>query len=259
MSSTVTAFRTRRPSDFDRPDDERLHRKQRLAAAFRIFGRLGFGEGVAGHLAARDPEQPDNYWVNAYGQSFRQIAVSDLVLVDGKTKTVLQGDNPVAYAATTIHSAVHSARPDVVASVHAHALHSRTWSSLGRRLDPITQDACAFFEDQGMLLDYTGVVLDDEEGRRIGEALGQHKVAILQNHGVITVGRSVDEAAWWYVSMENCCRSQLLAEAAAGGPRLIDTENARMAASQVGSSRFGWFSFQPLYDWIVAEEPDLLH
>ena len=252
------AFRTRRPPSFGNPDDERRHRKQRLAAAFRIFGRLGFGEGVAGHMAVRDPEQPDNYWINPYGQSFRHITVSDLVLVEGKTKTVIEGDNPVAFAATTIHSAVHSARPDVVASVHAHALHSRTWASLGRPLDPITQDACAFFEDQGLLADYTGVVLDDEEGRRIGAALGPHKAVILRNHGVVTVGRSVDEAAWWYISMESCCRSQLLAEAATGGPLLIDTENARLTASQVGSSRFGWFSFQPLYDWIVAEEPNLL-
>jgi ribulose-5-phosphate 4-epimerase/fuculose-1-phosphate aldolase len=254
----VSAFRTQRPPIFDNLADERLHRKQRLAAAFRVFGRLGFAEGVAGHMAARDPEEPDNYWVNAYGQSFRQVAVSDLVLVDGRTKTVAEGDNPVAFAATTIHSAIHNARPDVVASVHAHALHSRTWASLGRRLDPITQDACAFFEDQGLMEDFTGVVLEDEEGRRIGEALGTHKAAILQNHGVITVGRSVDEAAWWYISMESCCRSQLLAEAATGGPRLIDTESARLTASQVGSSRFGWFSFQPLFDWIVAEEPDLL-
>ena len=106
--------------------------------------------------------------------------------------------------------------------------------------------------------DYTGVVLDDEEGRRIGEALGPHKAVIVQNHGVVTVGSSVDEAAWWYISMESCCHSQLVAEAVTGGPSLIDAENAKLAASQVGSSRFGWFSFQPLYDWITEEEPGLL-
>jgi ribulose-5-phosphate 4-epimerase/fuculose-1-phosphate aldolase len=254
----MSGFRTPRPPTFETPEAERLHRKQRLAAAFRIFGRLGFAEGVAGHMAVRDPDEPDSYWVNAYGQSFRQVTTSELVLVDGATKSVTQGDNPVAFAATTIHSAIHSARPDVVASVHAHALHSRTWASLGRRLDPISQDACAFYDDQGLLVDFTGVVLDDEVGRHIGEALGPHKVAILQNHGVVTVGRTVDEAAWWYISMESCCRSQLLAEAAVGGPRLIDEVNAKLTASQVGSHRFGWFSFQPLYDWIVAEEPDLL-
>jgi ribulose-5-phosphate 4-epimerase/fuculose-1-phosphate aldolase len=255
----MSGFRTRRPPEFDNPEDERLHRKQRLAAAFRIFGRLGFGEGVAGHMAARDPEVPDHYWVNPYGHSFRCMSVSDLVLVEGTTKKVVQGDNPVAFAATTIHSAVHDARPDVVASVHAHAVHSRTWSSLGRPLDPITQDACAFYQDQGLLQDFTGVVLEDAEGRRIAEALGPHKAVILRNHGVVTVGKSVDEAAWWHIAMESCCRSQLMAEAAVGGPAVIDHENAALAAGQVGSSRFGWFSFQPLYDWITGEEPGLLH
>ena len=252
----MSDFRTRRPPVFDSIEQERLHRKQRLAAAYRIFGRFGFGEGVAGHITARDPELPDHYWANAYGQSFRQISVSDLILVDGEGK-VVEGDNPVAYAALTIHSAVHRARPDVVAVAHAHALYSRTWSSLGRRLDPITQDACAFYEDQGLYEDFTGVVLDPEEGKRLAYALGPHKAVILRNHGILTVGQSVDEAAWWYITMESCAKSQLLAEAA-GTPGLIDHDSAVRTAGQVGSHRFGWFSFQPLYDWIVAEEPDLL-
>jgi ribulose-5-phosphate 4-epimerase/fuculose-1-phosphate aldolase len=252
----MSDFRTRRPPTFESVEQERLHRKQRLAAAYRIFGRFGFGEGVAGHITARDPELPDHYWANAYGQSFRQICVSDLVLVDGDG-TVVEGDNPVAYAALTIHSAVHRARPDVVAVAHAHAMYSRTWSSLGRRLDPITQDACAFYEDQGLYEDFTGVVLDAEEGKRLAYALGPHKAVILRNHGILTVGQSVDEAAWWYITMESCAKSQLLAEAA-GSPILIDHDSAAHTAGQVGSHRFGWFSFQPLYDWIVAEEPDLL-
>jgi ribulose-5-phosphate 4-epimerase/fuculose-1-phosphate aldolase len=152
---------------------------------------------------------------------------------------------------------VHRARPDVVAAAHAHALYSRTWSSLGRRLDPITQDACAFYQDQGLFEDYTGVVLDEEEGKRLAYALGPHKAVILRNHGILTVGQSVDEAAWWYITMESCAKSQLLAEAA-GAPIAIGHDSAALTASQVGSHRFGWFSFQPMYDWIVAEEPDLL-
>lgn len=252
----MSAFRTRRPPTFSSPEEERLHRKQRLAAAYRLFGRFGFGEGVAGHITVRDPELDDHYWVNAYGQSFRQVQVSDLILVDGSGK-VIEGDNPVALAALTIHSAVHRARPDVVAAAHAHALHSRTWSTLNRPLDPISQDACAFYQDHGIFDDYTGVVLDAVEGERLAAALGQHKAVILRNHGILTVGQSVDEAAWWYITMDSCARSQLLAEAV-GTPSLIDHEHAALTASQVGSHRFGWFSFQPLYDWIVAEEPDLL-
>jgi len=68
---------------FDNVNDERTHRKQRLAAAFRLFGQFGFDEGVAGHITARDPELLDHFWVNPLGLSFKHIRVKDLILVDG--------------------------------------------------------------------------------------------------------------------------------------------------------------------------------
>ena len=114
-----------------------------------------------------------------------------------------------------------------------------------------------FFEDHALFDDYTGVVLDPQEGQRIASTLGTNKAIILRNHGLLTVGRSVDEAAYWFVTMDRSCQAQLLAEAA-GQPTAIDRETARLTHSQVGSERIGWFSFQPLYDKIVREEPDLL-
>ena len=159
-------------------------------------------------------------------------------------------------AAFAIHSQVHAARPDVVAAAHAHSMHGKAWSALGRLLDPLTQDACAFYEDHALFDDYTGVVLDLEEGKRIAHALGDHKAVILRNHGLLTVGHTVDEAAWWFITMERTCQAQLLAEAA-GTPVLIDPAMAKLTAGQVGKELAGWFSFQPLYARITREEPDL--
>ena len=65
-----TELRIPRPPVFDNVADERLHRKQRLAAAFRLFSRFGFDEGVAGHITARDPELTDHFWVNPFGVHF---------------------------------------------------------------------------------------------------------------------------------------------------------------------------------------------
>ena len=152
---------------------------------------------------------------------------------------------------------MHAARPDVVAAAHAHSIYGKSWSALGRLLDPITQDVCAFYEDHALFDDYTGVVLDLEEGKRIAHALGENKAVILRNHGLLTVGHSVDEAAWWFITMERSCQAQLLA-AAAGEPVLIDPEMAKLTASQVGSHVSGYCSFQPLYEKIVREQPDLL-
>jgi ribulose-5-phosphate 4-epimerase/fuculose-1-phosphate aldolase len=236
-------------------DEERRHRKQRLAAAFRIFGKLGFDEGVAGHITARDPEHRDHFWVNPFRMSFHHIRVSDLILVNDRGE-VVEGNARVNKAAFAIHSQIHAARPDVIAAAHAHSTFGKAWSTLRRPLDPLTQDACAFYDDHAVFDDYTGPVLDLEEGKRIAHALGSRKAVILSNHGLLTVGHSVDEAVWWFCTMERSCQVQLLAEAA-GAPVLIDRDNARDTASQTGSHVAGHVSFQPLYERVVREQADL--
>ncbi len=245
-----------RPPTFSSVDDERQHRKQRLAAAFRIFSRLGYDEGIAGHISARDPEWADHFWVNPFARWFGHLRACDLVLVDNQGE-VVEGEARVNTAAFAIHSQVHAARPDCVAAAHAHSIHGKAWSALGRRLEPLTQDACVFYDDHGLYDDYRGVVRETDEGKRIGHALGEAKAVILRNHGLLTVGHTVDEAAWWFITMDRSCRAQLLAEAA-GTPVPIDADTARLTRDQVGSHHAGWLGFQPLYDWIVAEEPDLL-
>ena len=243
------------PPTFATIEEERRHRKVHLAGAFRLFARFGFDEGVAGHITARDPERPDWFWVNPFGMHFSHIRASDLVLVNDKGE-VVQGDHPVNTAAFAIHSRVHAARPESVAAAHAHSMYGKTWSSLGRLLDPITQDSCAFYQDHALFDDYTGVVYETKEGDRIAEALGPCKAVILRNHGLLTVGGSVDEAAWWFITMERSCQAQLLAEAA-GKPVLISHENALVTRNQVAGGINGWYQYQPMWQMISRLEPDL--
>ena len=243
--------------DKDRSIEEiRLERRQKLAAALRLFGKFGFDEGVAGHITVRDPEHLDHFWVNPMGKSFKQMKVSDLLLVS-HTGEVVEGEGLLNGAAFTIHSQIHMANPEVTAAAHSHSVYGKSWSSLGRLLDPLTQDACAFFEDHVLFDDFTGVVLDNTEGKRIAAALGDTKAAILQNHGLLTVGESVDEAAWWFITMERSCQAQLMAEAA-GEPVKISQKAALQTRETVGSHLAGWFSFQPLYQVIIAEQSELL-
>jgi ribulose-5-phosphate 4-epimerase/fuculose-1-phosphate aldolase len=256
-AATANVFRIPSAPKFATVEEERRHRKQRLAAAFRLFAKFGFDEGVAGHITARDPERPDHFWVNPFGVHFRHISVSDLILVNAKGE-IVEGKYPaVNIAAFAIHSSIHHARPDVVAAAHSHSLHGKAWASLGKPLDPITQDACAFFEDHVVFEDFTGVVYETSEGERIAQALGNHKAAILRNHGLLTVGHTVDEAAWWFITMDRSCHAQLLAEAA-GDPVPIARERAQVTRQQIGTPETGWFQFQPLWDLITREQPDLL-
>jgi ribulose-5-phosphate 4-epimerase/fuculose-1-phosphate aldolase len=244
------------PPRFATVEEERRYRKERLAASFRLFSKFGFDEGVAGHITARYPERLDHFWVNPFGVHFGHIRVSDLLLVSSKGE-VVEGKHPLNGAAFAIHSSIHHARPDVIAAAHSHSMYGKAWASLGRLLDPLTQDSCAFFEDHGLFNDYTGVVYESSEGERIAQALGNRKAVILRNHGLLTVGQTVEEAAWWFITMDRSCQAQLLAEAA-GAPVKIDHANAVATRELVGSHMAGWFQFQPLLARVVREEPDLL-
>jgi ribulose-5-phosphate 4-epimerase/fuculose-1-phosphate aldolase len=244
------------PQPFESVEEERAHRKAKLAGALRIFGRFGFSEGVAGHITVRDPEYPDHFWVNPFGLSFRQMKASDLILVNHAGE-VVYGTRPVNPAAFAIHSAIHQARPDVVAAAHSHSVYGKGFSSLGIPLDPITQDACAFYHDHVVITDQGGaVVFDVEAGKQLAAAFPTGKAAIHQNHGLFTVGDTVDAATFWFVTMERSCQAQLAAMAA-GTPKLISDEYAKYTFDQIGHQLAGWVQFQPLWQDICRSDPDL--
>ncbi|AXK32952.1 class II aldolase/adducin family protein [Streptomyces armeniacus] len=244
------------PPDGLSGDELRQHRKERLAAALRLFGRYGYDEGVAGHVTVRDPEFEDCFWVNPFGVPFGHITVSELILVNGDGQ-VVEGGYHVNQAAFVVHAQVHRARPEVVAVAHSHSTYGRALAALGEPLEPITQDACAFYEDHALLDDYTGVIVDEDEGRRIAATLGPHKAVILRNHGLLTVGDSVDAAAWWFLQMERACEIQLAAKAA-GRPVRIGHGDAVATREQLGSDLVAWINYQPLHTSVLRGEPDLL-
>ncbi|MFI1966736.1 class II aldolase/adducin family protein [Streptomyces pathocidini] len=244
------------PPAYDSAGEERRHRKERLAGALRLFGRYGFEEGVSGHVTVREPELADCFWANPFGMPFGHITVSDLVLVDGDGR-VVEGRHRVNQAAFAIHSNVHRARPEVVAVAHSHTTYGRALAALGEPLAPITQDACAFYEDHALYDGCTGVVVDAEEAGGIASALGPRKAVILRNHGLLTVGRSVDAAAWWLIALERACEVQLAARAA-GKPVPIDHDSALRIRDQLGTDLAAWINYQPLWQEISRAEPDLL-
>jgi len=250
------------PPTFTDKHAERAYLKGRLALAFRIFGKLGFDEGVAGHITLRDPVIPDHFWVNPFGRAFSQMRSSDLILVNSSGTVVDGGPNRLLNrAAYMIHHAVHEARPDVMCAAHSHSLYGRTFCTLGRPLDMLTQDSCAFHDDLAVYRQFKGVVLAEEEGKNIAEALGGKKAGLLQNHGLLTVGQTIEAAVFWFVSLDKCCHSQLMAEAAGagsgkGGPIEIESEDAASTYKSVGTPFAGWFSALPMFDVMMEQVGD---
>ena len=126
----------------------------------------GFDYGFAGHLTIRDPEHPELYWTNPMAVHFSQVKVSNLILADHEGK-VVEGRHAINRAGFVLHAAVHEAHPDIVAMCHAHTVYGTAFAALGRPLDPITQDAAAFFEDHVVIKDEAGqVAVEVKAGQR---------------------------------------------------------------------------------------------
>ncbi|USW52097.1 Putative class II aldolase/adducin [Septoria linicola] len=204
---------------------------KRMALAFRVFARKGYTDGMAGHISVRDPEHPHTFWTNPLAKHFALLKASDMILVDYAGKPI--GGNmsrPANAAGFLIHSAVHKVRPDVIAACHTHSPHGMAWSSFARTLEMLNQDIAYLYGDaQAVHKDFGGVVLTDEEGEQIASALGPNgKGMTLRNHGLFTVGTTVEEASFLMTLMERACQCQLLAEATAanGIPKVYVPEES---------------------------------
>ncbi|KAF9567510.1 class II aldolase/adducin domain-containing protein [Agrocybe pediades] len=248
------------PPTFSTKIEERDYLKFRLAQAFRIFGHLGYNEGVAGHITVRDPIKTDCFWVNPFGLHFSLIQPSDLLLVDHQGK-ILDESGPrriLNTAAYMIHSSLHTARPDVLCAAHTHSIHGKAFSALGVELDMLTQDTCAFFNDHVLYNQFNGVVLDAEEGKHIAVALGTKKAAILRNHGILVATDSIEATVFFFIALEKACQVQLMADAAAAGTGRktvkIPPEDALNTYRANGSLRAGWFQGLPEFQLLEARE-----
>ncbi len=236
--------------------EERLAGKRELAAAYRIFAKFDLSYGPGGHITYRDPILRDHFWINPLGVDFGRISVSDLVLVRDDGLVVQSNGRPINAAGFAIHSSIHKMRPDVDAVAHAHSRFGTTFASLGRRVPPISQEACSFYKDQGLCETYGGVA-DQSEGELIGSALGLHKAVICKNHGLFAVGQNVGSAVFWFMRLERACE-QFLRASAAGTPIEIDDESATLAARQIGSVKVGMYSCTALMERMFFEQPDLM-
>ena len=217
---------------------------EHMAGAFRVFARHNHTEGMSGHISVMDPVERNAMWMNPLGVHFGMLKASDMILLQLPDGKIIGGNRsrPANRAGFFIHAAIHKARPDVGAVCHTHSIYGKAWSAFARPLEMLNQDVCNIFGVQAVYAQYGGIVFGEHEGEKMAEALGPRgKGLILMNHGLLTVGSTVDEAAFLFRLMEKSCEVQLLAEAAAANgveKKIIsDAEaeyNFKMASEAVG-------------------------
>ncbi|KAK8130136.1 class 2 aldolase adducin domain-containing protein [Apiospora kogelbergensis] len=207
--------------------EHRKHMLVHMAATFRYFARHGFTEGQSGHISVRDPEHHGYMWMNPLGVHFGLLTAGHMICMEIETGKIVGGSKPPGAltanaAGYLIHSAIHKRRPgDIHAICHAHTDAGRAWSVFARPLDMLSQDICNFHDAHAVYASYGGIVFAADEGERIADALGdRNKGAILMNHGLLTVGATVDEAGFMFGLLDRGCRHQLQVEAAAANGHL---------------------------------------
>lgn len=196
-----------------------------LVCGYHILDLDGQGSDIAGHMTGRLPGS-ERFWTHPYGMTFAEVGFGDLHEADFALR-VLRGYgeiNPTLY----IHTQIYRARPDVNAIVHTHPAHAVALGALGRNLEPVNQSGSIFLDDIALFAEYDGIVLRNDEGDAIAEALGPRRALLLKNHGIIAVGKTVREAVVAAVLLELAASIQLKA-LAAGEPAPLPREAALQA------------------------------
>lgn len=203
-----------------------------------------------------------------------------MVHVDEEGRRIGGADMAVNTAGFIIHAAIHRARPDLNAACHVHSPYGRAWSNFGRGIDMLNQgkciiaqqrlasdkleDSCMFYNDLAIYGNFGGVVFAKEEGKRVAGALGSsRKNLIMQNHGLLTCGGTVAEAAAFFIALERACHTQLLTEAAVAPHSIgsstglektfVGDEEAAYTKNGTGSPEVMYRQFDPEYQLILKE------
>jgi ribulose-5-phosphate 4-epimerase/fuculose-1-phosphate aldolase len=209
-----------------------------LAAAYRLIAHFGMSDSIFTHISAKAPTSPgggERFLLNSYGQRFTEVKASELVTValDG---TVL--DDPRGHginaAGFIIHSAIHAARHDVACVLHTHTVAGVAVSSLEDGLLPLNQWSMQF-TNRIAYHDFEGIAVNPAERERLVADLGDKRVMILRNHGLMTCGRSVSEAFTLMINLERSCQAQVAAMSTGAKLRLPSPEIAELTASQYES------------------------
>ncbi|XP_032636933.1 alpha-adducin isoform X11 [Chelonoidis abingdonii] len=191
----------------------------KLAAFYRLADLFGWSQLIYNHITARVSSEQEHFLIVPFGLLYSEVSASSLVKINIQGDIVDRGSTNlgVNQAGFTLHSAIYAARPDVKCIVHIHTPAGAAVSAMKCGLLPISPEALSLGEVT--YHDYHGILVDDEEKVLIQKNLGpKSKVLILRNHGLVSVGETVEEAFYYIHNLVVACEIQVRTLASAGGP-----------------------------------------
>jgi ribulose-5-phosphate 4-epimerase/fuculose-1-phosphate aldolase len=222
-----------RPGELD--TEEIRKAKIDLAACFRMAARLGMHEGVCNHLSVVVPGRDDLFMVNPFGYAFEEMTASRLLICDFYGN-VIEGEGIPEITAFYIHARVHLKQPRIKVAFHTHMPNATALAML--QGDPLLwagQTSLKFYGRTAVDELFNGLALDETEGDRIADAIGDADVVFMKNHGIMIVGGSIAEAWDDMYYLERACEVQRLALSTGRPLQLIDPDMAAKSYRQMRS------------------------
>jgi L-fuculose-phosphate aldolase len=192
--------------------------REKLINAGRVLVDEGQGDYVWGHISARLPDGSGNFLMKGGTIGLEEMTQDNIITVNIEGEKIT-GTMP-RHNEVFIHSEVLRARPDVHAVLHTHPEYAIAFSSLGKPLSAMSNDGTMFSTGVPIFSEITDLIVNQASGKAVAKTLGPGNALILRNHGIVTAGRSIEEAVFLAIKLERACRIQMLAEAA-GGPKLF--------------------------------------
>ncbi|XP_019567040.2 alpha-adducin isoform X2 [Rhinolophus sinicus] len=228
----------------------------KLAAFYRLADLFGWSQLIYNHITTRVSSEQEHFLIVPFGLLYSEVTASSLVKINLQGDIVDRGSTNlgVNQAGFTLHSAIYAARPDVKCVVHIHTPAGAAVSAMKCGLLPISPEALSLGEVA--YHDYHGILVDEEEKVLIQKNLGpKSKVLILRNHGLVSVGESVEEAFYYIRNLVVACEIQVRTLASAGGPDnlvLLDPGKYKARAPSPGSPAGEGTGSPP--KWLVGEQ-----
>ena len=208
-----------------------------LAAAYRLCALYGWTDLNNTHISARVPGTEDEFLLNPFGLFFEEITASSLLRVDRRGNVVSGSDYGMNKAGFIIHGAIHLNRPHLHYVMHTHSRYGAAVSMQKHGLLPNSQKALTIMGWTGYH-DYEGTAIEADEQPRIVRDLGDRRLLILRNHGLLSVGETMGEAFVWIYRLETACRHQI--DALSGGAELQPlTAGTRRRTIEQGRRMYG--------------------
>jgi L-fuculose-phosphate aldolase len=226
--------------------------RQELALLARCLFSEGLDDHLAGHITYKQPD--GTFLVNPFGLTWDELRASDVMRMDADGNE-LEGPWTIT-PAITLHVALHSTRHDVGVAVHNHARWSTIWADIGRAPAIYDQTGALYHGEVAVYDEYWGAVDDRSNADAAVKALGQANVGLLANHGVLVLGRDIEQAYLRAMSFEWRCRLAWQV-AAAGGGRPMNPDAARNLGDFFNTHQFTGL-FQAMARRELRRDPSIL-